>query len=133
MGFRTIDLDQPGGYQRYEKLRETKSVKETFKDLDEKEQKSTFFADDEKRVSGFANEAKRTMPGEIIKKGVVTGVMQLRVREKPEGDVISMISEKTIITILDEHEGWYKVEYAPDKVGYVMKQYIKEYKESIGG
>lgn len=132
MGFRTIDLDQPGGYQRYEKLRETKSVKETFKDLDEQEQKPTFFADDEKRVSSFANEAKRIMPEEI-KKGVVYGVMQLRVREKPEGEVISMISDKSIVTILDEYEGWYKVEYTPSKTGYVMRQYIKEYKESVGG
>ena len=121
MGFRTIDLDTKEGMEKYKKLKETKSIKETFGD---------------EGIEKFAPrpEVKDPEPTPVtdipvVKQGVVTGVSQLRVRIKPEGDIQYLISEKSVVKILDEMEGWYKVETAPGRTGWVMKSYIKVYTE----
>lgn len=140
MGFRTIDLDTKEGMEKYKKLKETKSVKETFgnegiekfaprpevkKDDNEKIQN---VPEKEQEVKEDPVKVENNIP-KVSVQGVVTGVSQLRVRIKPEGDVQYLISEKSVVKILDEMEGWYKVETAPGRTGWVMKSYIKVYTE----
>lgn len=140
MGFRTIDLDTKEGMEKYKKLKETKSVKETFgnegiekfaprpevkKDDNEKIQN---VPEKEQEVKEDPVKVENNIP-KVSVQGVVTGVSQLRVRIKPEGDIQYLISEKSVVKILDEMEGWYKVETAPGRTGWVMKSYIKVYTE----
>lgn len=164
MGFKTIDLDAPGGYKRYNKLKETGSVQKAFEDekLEETLAPRPEVKEDDNDNEKIQNVRKKEpevkeepkldtsfLPlyegkwetGELPPKqeesiepkvsvqGVVTGVGQLRVRTKPEGDIMYLISEKSVVTILDEMEGWYKVETAPGRTGWVMKAYIKVYTE----
>lgn len=130
MGFKTIDLDTPGGYERYNKMKETNSVKKAFED--EIEQKN------EEALAPVIEEVKKqieetpkveqkedTTQDNIVRTGVVKGVSQLRVRIKPDGDILYLISEKSIVKILEDLDGWYKVETAPGRHGYVMKQFIE--------
>ena len=119
MGFKTIDLDAPGGYERYNKMKRTNSVAKAFED--EIEQKN------EEVLAPVVEEVKKQEPpvDNIVRTGVVKGVSQLRVRIKPEGDILYLISEKSIVKILEDLDGWYKVETAPDRVGFVMKQFIE--------
>ena len=120
MGFRTIDLDTKEGMEKYKKLKETKSIQETFgNDSIEK------FAPrpEEPKQEDTKIEMKINAPVEMM--GIVRGVSQLRVREKPEGNVLFLISEKSVVKILEEYEGWYKVETAPGRVGFVMRQFIE--------
>lgn len=123
MGFRTIDLDTKEGMEKYKKLKETKSVKETFGNEGIEK-----FAPRPEVKEEPAN-VENNVPKEVSVQGVVTGVSQLRVRIKPEGDIQYLISEKSVVKILDEMEGWYKVETAPGRIGWVMKSYIKVYTE----
>lgn len=123
MGWKTIDLDAPGGYEKYDKLMKTRSVKKTFDEeenpfesLPEREQKSSFVRIEE------------TKP--VVKRhGVVTGVDQLRVRKQPEGEILYLISKDSTVKILADNDGWLKVETAPGREGFVMKQFIKVYSE----
>jgi hypothetical protein len=126
MGFRTIDLDTKEGMEKYKKLKETKSVQETFGDKGIEK-----FAPrpEEPKKSGElppkVEPKKDTTQDNIVRTGVVKGVSQLRVRIKPEGDILFLISEKSIVKILEDQDGWYKVETAPGRVGFVMKQFIE--------
>jgi len=121
MGFRTIDLDTKEGMEKYKKLKETKSIQETFGN--EGIEKFAPRPEEEPKQEEVKIEAQIHAPVEMI--GVVRGVSQLRVREKPEGDVLFLISEKSVVKILEEYEGWYKVETAPGRVGFVMRQFIE--------
>lgn len=137
MGFRTIDLDTKEGMEKYKKLKETKSIQETFGNegienfaprpdpLQEKEQKSTFV--EPKQEEAITLEVNIKAPA--VLQGVVTGVDQLRVRNKPEGDIMYLISKDSIVKILEDHDGWLKVETAPGRQGFVMKSFIKVYSE----
>lgn len=120
MGFRTIDIDTKEGMEKYKKLKETKSIQETFGN--EGIEKFAPRPEEEPKQEEVKIEARIHAPVEMM--GVVRGVSQLRVREKPEGDVLFLISEKSVVKILEEYEGWYKVETAPGRVGFVMKQFI---------
>lgn len=134
MGFKTIDLDAPGGYDRYNKMKKTNSVKKAFEDeepiakesIEKKNEEALSQANMDQKFQE-AIEAMKTVPKEdnIVRTGVVKGVSQLRVRIKPEGDILYLISEKSIVKILEDLDGWYKVETAPDRVGFVMKQFIE--------
>ena len=126
MGFRTIDLDTKEGMEKYKKLKETKSVKETFGN--EGIEKFAPRPEVKEEVKEEPTKVENNIP-KVSVQGVVTGVSQLRVRIKPEGDVQYLISEKSVVKILDEMEGWYKVETAPGRTGWVMKSYIKVYTE----
>lgn len=117
MGFRTIDLDTKEGRDKYKKLKETKSVRETFGS----EGIEKFAPRPEEPKQEETVEAKP----QIEMTGVVKGVSQLRVRNKPEGEILYLISEKSIVKILEDQDGWYKVETAPGRVGFVMKQFIE--------
>lgn len=110
MGFKTIDLDKPGGYERYKKLQETKSVKKAFEDEEIKKPETKFV------------EAPKA---EVHKSGRVIDVDQLRVRKTPDGDILYLISRDSIVKILEEHGSWLFVETAPGKSGYVMSQFIE--------
>lgn len=123
MGFKTIDLDAPGGYDRYNKMKKTNSVKKAFED--EIEQKN------EEALAPVIEEVKKQEQpvDNIVRTGVVKGVSQLRVRTKPEGDILYLISEDSIVKILEDHDGWWFVETAPGRQGYVMKQYIQVHTE----
>ena len=141
MGFRTIDLDTKEGMEKYKKLKETKSIQETFgndgiekfapRPEEEPKQDTSFMPQyegrwvtaEEPKQEDTKIEMKINAPVEIM--GVVRGVSQLRVREKPEGDVLFLISEKSVVKILEEYEGWFKVETAPGRVGFVMRQFIE--------
>lgn len=130
MGFKTIDLDAPDGYKRYNRMKEKNSVKAAFED----EKLVETLAPRPEEKEEVKEEVKEPEPTPvtdipIVKHGVVTGVSQLRVRTKPEGDIQYLISEKSVVKILDEMEGWYKVETAPGRTGWVMKSYIKVYTE----
>lgn len=141
MGFRTIDLDTKEGMEKYKKLKETKSVRETFGDKgiekfaprpeEEPKQDTSFTQQYEGKweTGELPPKQETNTKAPIVKQGVVTGVSQLRVRTKPEGDIQYLISEKSVVKILDEMEGWYKVETAPGRTGWVMKSYIKVYTE----
>lgn len=140
MGFKTIDLDAPGGYKRYNKMKEMNSVKAAFEDeklVETLAPRPEVKEDDNEKIQNVQEkepEVKDPEPTKVtdipvVKQGVVTGVGQLRVRTKPEGDIMYLISEKSVVKILDEMEGWYKVETAPDRIGWVMKSYIKVYTE----
>lgn len=124
MGFKTIDLDAPGGYKRYNKMKETGSVQKAFED-----EKLVETLAPRLEVKEEPAKVENNIPKEVTVQGVVTGVGQLRVRTKPEGDIMYLISEKSVVKILDEMEGWYKVETAPGRIGWVMKSYIKVYTE----
>lgn len=134
MGFKTIDLDAPGGYERYKKMKQTNSVKAAFadeepevkKDDDEKIQNVQEKEPDVKEEETPKVEEKSTTTQDnIVRTGVVKGVSQLRVRNKPEGDILFLISENSIVKILEDHDGWWFVETAPERRGYVMKAYIQ--------
>lgn len=135
MGFKTIDLDSPGGYKKYKKMKETNSVQKAFEGekIDENlAPRQEVKEDDNEKIQNVQKkepEVKINIPKEITVQGVVTGVDQLRVRIKPEGDIMYLISSKSVVTILEEYEGWYKVETAPGRVGWVMKAYIQRYSE----
>jgi flagellar basal body rod protein FlgF len=138
MGFKTIDLDSPGGYERYNKMKETNSVKKAFEDeepitkesIEQKNEEALSQVDMDQKFQE-AIEAMKTVPKEdnIVRTGVVKGVSQLRVRTKPEGDIKYLISEDSIVKILEDHDGWWFVETAPGRQGYVMKQYIQVHTE----
>lgn len=133
MGFRTIDLDTKEGRDKYKKLKETKSIKETFgNDGIEKFAPRPEVKEDDKEKIQNVQEVKEesakvenNSPKEVTVRGVVKGVSQLRVRIKPEGDILYLISEKSIVKILEDLDGWYKVETAPGRIGFVMKDYIE--------
>ena len=130
MGFKTIDLDAPGGYERYNKMKRTNSVKKAFED-EEPITKESIEQKNEEALSQVNIEATKTVPKEdnIVRTGVVKGVSQLRVRNKPEGDILYLISEDSIVKILEDHDGWWFVETAPGRQGYVMKLYIQIHTE----
>ena len=131
MGFKTIDLDAPGGYERYNKMKKTNSVKKAFEDeIEQKNEEALSQANMDQKFQE-AIEAMKTVPKEdnIVRTGVVKGVSQLRVRTKPEGDIKYLISEDSIVKILEDHDGWWFVETAPGRQGYVMKQYIQVHTE----
>lgn len=130
MGFRTIDLDTKEGLDKYKKLKETKSVRDTFgNDGIEKfaprpdEQPK----EESKQEEPITVEAVIHAPATLT--GVVTGVDQLRVRKAPEGEILYLISKDSIVKILEDHDGWLKVETAPGREGFVMKSFIKVYSE----
>ena len=135
MGFKTIDLDAPGGYKKYKKMKETNSVQKAFEGekIDENlAPRPEVKEDDNEKIQNVQEkepEVKMNIPKEVTVQGVVTGVDQLRVRTKPEGEIMYLISSKSVVTILEEYEGWYKVETAPGRVGWVMKAYIQRYSE----
>lgn len=120
MGFRTIDLDTKEGMEKYKKLKKTKSVQETFgNDGIEK------FAPRPEEPKQEEETVEANPQAQVEMTGVVKSVSQLRVREKPEGEILYLISEKSVVKILEDHDGWYKVETAPGRVGFVMKQFIE--------
>lgn len=130
MGFKTIDLDAPGGYERYNKMKRTNSVTKAFEDEIEQKNEEVLapvIEEVKKQVEETpkVEPKKDTTQDNIVRTGVVKGVSQLRVRIKPEGDILYLISEKSIVKILEDLDGWYKVETAPDRVGFVMKQFIE--------
>lgn len=127
MGFKTIDLDSPDGYKKYKKMKDTNSVKAAFAEDEPVKEEKAPEKEPEVKEDHVKVEAKPTT--EISAQGVVTGVGQLRVRTKPGGDIMYLISEKSVVTVLEEEEGWYKVETAPGRVGWVMQQYIQRYSE----
>lgn len=148
MGFKTIDLDTKEGMEQYEKLSKTHSIRETFGEdaVPKRKKKQSFVKPEEKKEEPVEEKVEETSKSverreEIQKdnkvvsvaKGVVNGVSQLRVRKSPEGDVVSVISHNTIVTILEDLGDWLKVEYARDKIGYVMSEYIRKYTETTGG
>lgn len=123
MGFRTIDLDTKEGMEKYKKLKETKSVRETFGN--EGIEKFAPRPEEPKQEDKEDISVKEETSAPFDTVGTVKGVSQLRVREKPEGDILYLISEKSIVKILEEHDGWLKVETAPGRQGFVMKQFIE--------
>lgn len=133
MGFRTIDLDTKEGRDKYKKLKETKSVKETFgnEGTEKFAPRPEVKEDDNEKIQNVQEvkeesaKVENNSPKEVTVQGVVKGVSQLRVRIKPEGDILYLISEKSIVKILEDLDGWYKVETAPGRVGFVMKQFIE--------
>lgn len=130
MGFKTIDLDAPGGYERYNKMKKTNSVKKAFEDeIEQKNEEALAPVIEEVRKQAEetpkVEEKSTTTQDNIVRTGVVKGVSQLRVRTKPEGDVLYLISENSVVKILEDHDGWWFVETAPDRRGYVMKAYIQ--------
>lgn len=141
MGFRTIDLDTKEGRDKYKRLKETKSVKETFgnEGIEKFAPRPEVKEDDNEKIQNVPEKepevkedpakVENNTPKEVTVQGVVTGVSQLRVRTKPEGEIMYLISEKSVVKILDEMEGWYKVETAPGRIGWVMKSFIKIYTE----
>ena len=142
MGFRTIDLDTKEGQEKYKKLKETKSVRETFKEEKGIEKFAPRPEEEPKQDTSFTSQYEgKWEAGELPPKqevntqapaalqGVVTGVDQLRVRNKPEGDILYLISKDSIVKILEDHDGWLKVETAPGRQGFVMKSFIKIYTE----
>ena len=141
MGFRTIDLDTKEGMEKYKKLKETKSVRETFGDKgiekfaprpeEEPKQDSSFASQYEGKWETGELPPKQEVNTQApaVLQGVVTGVDQRRVRKHPEGEIMYLISKDSIVKILEDHDGWLKVETAPGRQGFVMKSYIKVYSE----
>lgn len=125
MGFRTIDLDTKEGLNKYKKLKETQSIRETFGD----EGIEKFAPRPEEPVKEELPKQEVNTQAPAVLQGVVTGVDQLRVRKQPEGDILYLISKDSIVKILEDHDGWLKVETAPGRQGFVMKSFIKVYSE----
>ena len=126
MGFRTIDLDTKEGRDKYKKLKETKSVRETFGN-DGIENFAPRPEEEPKKEETITPGSNTQAPAAL--QGVVTGVDQLRVRKQPEGEILYLISKDSIVKILEDHDGWFKVETAPGRQGFVMKSFIKIYTE----
>lgn len=154
MGFKTIDLDTKEGLEQYEKLSKTHSIRETFGEdaVPKRKKKQSFIKPQEEKIEPekeeepveeksksvvhretIQKETKDSEKVDVVTRGVVTGVSQLRVRKAPDGDVVSVISHNTIVTILADLGKWLRVEYAREKIGYVMSEYIKKYTETTGG
>jgi len=147
MGFRTIDLDTKEGMEKYKKLKETKSIQETFskegiekfapRPEEEPKQDTSFMSQYEGKWEAGELPPKQeesvtlevNIQAQAVLQGVVTGVDQLRVRKKPEGEILYLISKDSIVKILEDHDGWLKVETAPGRQGFVMKSFIKVYSE----
>ena len=137
MGFRTIDLDTREGREKYKKLKETKSIKGTFgnEGIEKFAPRPEVKEDDKEKIQNVQEvkeesaKVENNSPKEVTVQGVVKGVSQLRVRTKPEGDIKYLISEDSIVKILEDHDGWWFVETAPGRQGYVMKQYIQVHTE----
>lgn len=141
MGFRTIDLDTKEGRDKYKKLKETKSVQETFgndgiekfapRPEEEPKQDNSFTSQYEGKweAGELPTKQEANTQAPAVLQGVVTGVDQLRVRKQPEGDILYLISKGSIVKILEDHDGWLKVETAPGRQGFVMKSFIKVYSE----
>lgn len=130
MGFRTIDLDTKDGRDKYKKLKETKSIQETFgnegiENFAPRPEEPV--KEEPKKEEAITLEANTQAPAAL--QGVVIGVDQLRVRKWPEGDILYLISKDSIVKILEDHDGWLKVETAPGRQGFVMKSFIKIYTE----
>ena len=131
MGFKTIDLDAPGGYEKYNKMKKTNSVKKAFEDEIEQKNEEALAPVIEEALQEALKETPKveekstTTQDNIVKTGVVKGVSQLRVRNKPEGDILYLVSENSVVKILEDHDGWWFVETAPGRQGYVMKAYIQ--------
>lgn len=133
MGFKTIDLDSKDGYKRYNKMKETGSVQKAFED-----KKDAFIENFAPRPEEPVEEEPKqeesvtlevNIKAPAVLQGVVTGVDQLRVRKQPEGEILYLISKDSIVKILEDHDGWLKVETAPGRQGFVMKSFIKVYSE----
>lgn len=133
MGFKTIDLDSKDGYKRYNKMKETGSVQKAFED-----KKDAFIENFAPRPEEPVKEEPKqeesvtlevNIQAPAVLQGVVTGVDQLRVRKQPEGEILYLISKDSIVKILEDHNGWLKVETAPGRQGFVMKSFIKVYSE----
>lgn len=133
MGFKTIDLDSKDGYERYNKMKETGSVQKAFED-----KKDAFIENFAPRPEEPVEEEPKqeesvtlevNIKAPAVLQGVVTGVDQLRVRKQPEGEILYLISKDSIVKILEDHDGWLKVETAPGRQGFVMKSFIKVYSE----
>ena len=158
MPWKTIDLDTKEGMEQYEKLSKNHSIRETFGEdaVPKRKKKANFskpkemLAEEEKKEEVKEEPVEETSKSVVeteptpepvkeepkidkVARGAVTGVSQLRVRNAPNGDVISVISHNTIVTILDDLGQWLKVEYARERVGYVMSEYIRKYTETTGG
>lgn len=147
MGFRTIDLDTKEGMEKYKKLKKTKSIQETFgkdgiekfapRPEEEPKQDTSFMSQYEGKLEAGKLPPKQeesvtlevNIKAPAVLQGVVTGVDQLRVRKQPEGEILYLISKDSIVKILEDHDGWLKVETAPGRQGFVMKSYIKVYSE----
>lgn len=141
MGFRTIDLDTKEGMEKYKKLKETKSIQETFgkegienfapRPEEEPKQDTSFMQQYEGKweAGELPPKQEATTQAPAVLQGVVIGVDQLRVRKQPEGEILYLISKDSIVKILEDHDGWLKVETAPGRQGFVMKSFIKVYSE----
>lgn len=137
MGFRTIDLDTKEGMEKYKKLKETKSVRKTFGDNgienfaprpeEEPKQDTNFTHQYEGKweTGELPTKQESDTKAPVVLQGVVTGVDQLRVRKKPDGDILYLISKNSIVKILEDHGTWFFVETTPGKTGYVMSQFIE--------
>ena len=55
--------------------------------------------------------------------GVVTGGLNLNVRKSPNGEIIAVIPEGAQVRVLEDLDGWYKIE---SPKGFVMKKFIKK-------
>ncbi len=54
----------------------------------------------------------------------------LNVRSAPSGTVITSVKNSSWVTVEDERDGWYRVEYADGKYGWCSGKYIKKYENT---
>lgn len=82
------------------------------------------------QIDGYIIEHKPYM---FVKKGEVTAKGSLNLRPQPNGDntPITQMPTGSIIEILEELDGWYKVRYNQYE-GYASSQFIKVFYEGLG-
>lgn len=61
---------------------------------------------------------------------VTTAGGNLNVRSSPSGTVITSVKNSSWVTVEDERDGWYRVEYADGKYGWCSGKYIKKYENT---
>ena len=76
-------------------------------------------AEPEVEIAEIAEEIPATKPF----MGIVTGGLNLNVRRMPNGEIVAVIPEGAQVRVLDESDGWYKIE---SPKGFVMKKFIKK-------
>lgn len=122
MGLKVVDMDNKESYTSYKKKkRHDKFVKEN--------------PNAEKTESSYENnEDLSDLVQEIPSgewKGKVIKIDKLRIRNYPEGDVMTLLNRGTEFVIVSEHDDiWYKVQLTDGTIGYCMKEFVESFMDT---
>lgn len=122
MSLKFVDMDNKEEYTSYRK----KKKHEKFVKDNPNASKTEPLYENNEDLKDFDKE----LPGTPELKGKVVKIDKLRVRNYPEGDVITLINRGVEVTIVSDFDDiWYKVKLENGTVGYCMKEYLETFIE----